>query len=440
MLVIAAAARRFACRMPHAACRMMSSSTIRVGYVTDVEGNLDFWRRFCVVSDGIDDSASSLDNLRLKDSSCHLVVGGDSVDKGPGDLRFLRSIMNLKQKFPSQVHLVLGNRDINKLRLLAELSSAHMLGADIDEGVYWRQRNGPEQQPATPCTFLSALGSPGEDTVANRLRYMLADNMGSPRAWEFRRQELAAMRHDALSAEASGDVVEPTGGSGGPKTAVAATAVSDGDVLASYLDSLLRPDGLMRSYLEHGQLAVRLGDALFVHGALHPDALGTVPAGRIGTDGRGGGARRLEDVDEWIHDLNTFASTQMREWLDDCDSGRPPTWEGANDRLGFGFFDRPGGGCAAHMRAARRLPASPDVPMCPEPARPVPSHARMHPHCAHIRQSSRADPSCRFMLLPTQPAAIRHGDDARRHQVAHRRLRLLSGGRPPDAAAPGRRS
>ena len=34
----------------------------------------------------------------------------------------------------------------------------------------------------------------GADTVANRLRFMLADNMGSPRTFEFRRRELMALR------------------------------------------------------------------------------------------------------------------------------------------------------------------------------------------------------------------------------------------------------
>ena len=68
----------------------------RIGYVTDVEGNLGYWSRFCRRSEVIDDSRG-LDDLALVDASCqHLVVGGDSVDKGPGDLRFLSSLLNLK--------------------------------------------------------------------------------------------------------------------------------------------------------------------------------------------------------------------------------------------------------------------------------------------------------------------------------------------------------
>lgn len=68
---------------------------------------------------------------------------------------------------------------------------------------------------------------------------MLADNMGSPRAFEFRREELAALQAEGRGADIGDDV-------------------GDDAVLASYLSSLHTPDGLMREYLLHAKLAVRL--------------------------------------------------------------------------------------------------------------------------------------------------------------------------------------
>ena len=164
------------------------------------------------------------------------------------------------------------------------------------------------------------------NTVANRLRYMLADNMGSPRAFEFRRRELAA-----LAAEAEADGAVPTGGA-----AAAAAGVSDEAVLESYLASVLAPDGEMRDYLRHAKLAVRLGRALFVHGAVQPEAIGHVP---------GGAAGRIDDVDEWIARLNAFCAAEVAEWMADADAGRDPAWAGAADRAGAGFFER--SGCVA---------------------------------------------------------------------------------------------
>ncbi len=332
----AAALRACTSSIRHAASQPASDTV--VSYVTDVEGNLNFWRRFCAISEVIDDS-DGLDGLRLR-PGCHLVFGGDSVDKASGDLRFLSSLLSLRRRHPEHVHLVAGNRDINKMRFLAELSAAHWLDADAHPGVYWRVRGGPNGGPATPSTFLAAqpTGAAAEDTVANRLRYMLADNMGSPRAFEFRRAELAALASEAQAAEPLA-----TGKSRAGTETVAPHHVGDEEVLESFLSSVLLPGGLMREYLENARLAVRLGSALFVHGGIHPDALGTVP----------GRTERLDDVDEWIVALNAFAADEVRAFCDDADSGEAPSWAGAHDRTGFGFFDRPGGRLLAYGMATQ---------------------------------------------------------------------------------------
>eukprot|EP00967_Tisochrysis_lutea_P022694 scaffold25892_cov32-Tisochrysis_lutea.AAC.4 len=51
-----------------------------VGYVTDVEGDLGFWHSFAELSSVLLKDEEG--KLALKDESCHLVFGGDSVDKG----------------------------------------------------------------------------------------------------------------------------------------------------------------------------------------------------------------------------------------------------------------------------------------------------------------------------------------------------------------------
>lgn len=123
-----------------------------VSYVTDVEGDWQHWQRFCELSDVLEGEGLS---MRVR-PGCHLVFGGDSVDKNTGDLRFLRSLLALKQRQPEQVHLVLGNRDINKMRFHAELDGAHWLPAGRHPGVYWRAGAGPHGADETPATFLAA--------------------------------------------------------------------------------------------------------------------------------------------------------------------------------------------------------------------------------------------------------------------------------------------
>ena len=118
--------------------------------MTDVEGDLDYWLRFCAISDSVD-VGSGPDDLSLR-PGCHLVFGGDSVDKGRADLGFLRSLLALKDRHPDRVHLLLGNRDINKMRLPAELCAAHWLPAHEHPGVYWR-RDASTGEPLRPSAY-----------------------------------------------------------------------------------------------------------------------------------------------------------------------------------------------------------------------------------------------------------------------------------------------
>ena len=113
-----------------------------IGYATDVEGNYSYWCRYVELShilkrvpkahhhdfDNIDiEYQGQYDedhNIKESDNvtfDCHFVFGGDSVDRGIGDLRFLRELLSLKRRYPNNVHLILGNRDVNKMRFTSEL-------------------------------------------------------------------------------------------------------------------------------------------------------------------------------------------------------------------------------------------------------------------------------------------------------------------------------
>ena len=61
-------------------------------------------------------SANGRRTLHLK-ANCELVFGGDVCDRGPGDLRITSEILDLKERYPNRVHIILGNRDVNKYRI-----------------------------------------------------------------------------------------------------------------------------------------------------------------------------------------------------------------------------------------------------------------------------------------------------------------------------------
>ena len=376
----------------HLASSSLAASATAWGYVTDVEGDYDFWQRFCSLS-AVLEPGRAPDDLALR-PGCHLVFGGDSVDKGGDDLAFLASLLRLKSRHPDRVHLLMGNRDINKMRLSAELglSSAEggayppdWLPARAHPGVYWRQGGAR----ASPHDWLAAqpAGPRRADSRANRLRWMLEDNMGSPRAFEGRRAELAV----ASSSSAS-----------------SSSAVSDAAVLESYVASL-RPGGAMRSYLQQAQLAVLVGETLFVHGGLRPDTIGVAPGVAPATGGDvngddggvvdgGGGTLRVGSVGEWVEAMNAFAASQVAEWCADADAaGAGPRWPGASspDPLGRGFFARPGGRLMAYAMATQPDgAASPTVvyasaaPFQVVMPLPVGAYAPPHPLTAGTRPSS----------------------------------------------------
>jgi hypothetical protein len=49
------------------------------------------------------------------------VFGGDVCDKWSGTMRLVSVLVAAKEKYPDRVFLLLGNRDVNKVRFIQEL-------------------------------------------------------------------------------------------------------------------------------------------------------------------------------------------------------------------------------------------------------------------------------------------------------------------------------
>jgi hypothetical protein len=252
-----------------------------VAFVTDVEGDYEYWNRYISISKVLDRNEKG--DLRLKDGA-HFVFGGDAVDQGPGDLRFLKDIINLHQNYPDRVHVVLGNRDLNKMRIAQELSDSHCKNHPWKtyRGVFWRGDSGIDHNEP--------------DTLPNRLRWILKYSMGSDRAFELRRQELKELKEVK---EGSGNL-----------------QITDDEVVDSFIN-LFQPNGLLREYLKIGRLGVILGDSLFVHGGLSQDVVGWLPPFSSNVESS------IFDVEissneielnarTWIHRLNEFCSLQVK--------------------------------------------------------------------------------------------------------------------------------
>jgi len=294
------------------------------GYLTDVEGNLDYFQRYVDLSEILgweDDAAKS--KLRFKREDAMFVFGGDSQDKGPGDIRFTKLLLALKAEYPGRVEFIIGNRDANKLRLASELQEECIKDAAVltdSSFPYWDAA----EKRVTPQMFLdkNQVDNGGrENTAANRLRYILKHTMGADGAFEMRRVELSIIRNCGKE------------------------DVSDEDVVESYrneVDPAKEGGNFMLNYLQQGKLAYVFGEHLFVHGAVSETNVGTVP----------GSTKRIERVEEWVDALNAWCRGEVAAFESDPYSGK-----NGRDRKGSGLMDYgvPGGNGDATVMYSNNL-------------------------------------------------------------------------------------
>lgn len=291
--------------------------------------------------------------IDFADDRSLLVFGGDLWDKGGHDLYVARQLLDLRRRHPERVLWVLGNRDLNKLRIGQELGApppraAGAAGAGergavavpAHPGLLWFRGSGRVGDPDGGARTLPSM-EPGE-----RLRWILGRTMGSPQAMEHRRQELAwerrGCREDQLEAGARNatgrDDPEEEGG------------ISDLDVVRSYQESC-HPDGEMGQFLAGGLLAARVGPLLFVHGSLPltQDAMADAQAQARGAATHGAGNRSIWDdltfcmpwinrthhdygpehacatasdlgvhtIEDWLDAVNRFARAAVGAWKKD---------------------------------------------------------------------------------------------------------------------------
>ncbi|MEW5848782.1 MAG: hypothetical protein AB2A00_08205 [Myxococcota bacterium] len=206
-----------------------------VAYITDVEGRWDKLTSFAAANPHV---SLDGDGKLTVAPGVVLVFGGDAIDRGPQGRRVVRTLLDARRRQPSQVVLLAGNRDINKMRLRRELDG--------------------HPPPRTPEPLRTGAR-------AELLKWIFGNTMGARHAFEMRRQELGRER----------------------------AVVSDEEVTESFLTDL-SPDGALSEYLSHCQLAYRHGATLFVHGAVGEHSLGVVP-GESRVDDVDRWVRRLND-------------------------------------------------------------------------------------------------------------------------------------------------
>lgn len=290
-----------------------------VCFCTDLEGNWEYFLRFVALSEALTFNGLNEDGSMSLTLEPHwqFVHGGDACDKGGivgGSLRVVSTLVRLKRKYPDRVRLILGNRDLNKMRITSELSDEQLSNFEIAPGPLHIPA-GPKR--ISPFTWLQRLCAAEEgidlslvtdemvaarNTLVNRVKWMLSTTMGADGEFERRIAELDLLReHD-------------------PAWASMDTSAREREAAQTFVD-WVKPGsgptpghGDMLALLELGELAVVIQKTLYVHGgvmqgtkteAQNVASFGLVP---------GHSATYANDISKWCHALHAFKTSQITAW------------------------------------------------------------------------------------------------------------------------------
>lgn len=256
-------------------------------FVTDVEGNWDYFQTLVARSAVLQWREKGDSELLSIVDGAFLVFGGDAPDKGPGDIRVTRALVTLHRDHPDRVFLLVGNRDCNKLRLFSELADGELPISDPVKYLDAHGWEGPKQQYEP---FLAERGL--ERGRVSAFLWIAEKTMGGANFMQNRRTELELL--------------------GWPS--------SDLDVIDSFVASV-DPKGAEAwtlEYLRVARVMLVIGDCLFIHGAVRSRGLLLVPAEEASRDGsleRQAPPLRLPScttLDDWAAELNAWKARQLR--------------------------------------------------------------------------------------------------------------------------------
>jgi len=262
----------------------------KITYCSDIEGHWDYFCAWAAINPIVSMSDDELffinkldeQGLDASGQANYFVFGGDASDRGPGDLRIITALVNFKKRHPSQVFILLGNRDLKYLRIPLELNPK-FIAWQLKKTIYpWF---GAKLSPAHFLKdYLAKHNLTAKELSVQQmqiiyLQWMLSCTMGSAKTFEYRRQELALLANTEL------------------------TKISEEDVLTSFIDEL-KPAGIIYKFISLGQLHVIIGDKLFIHGAITPNNFGVIP----------GKGKCYTDLRVWLQALEEWFAFELQAW------------------------------------------------------------------------------------------------------------------------------
>lgn len=272
-----------------------------VHYITDTEGHYPSFESSIKKSSVVQfNQDGQLDfNATVKDP--YFIFGGDLTDRGVGDTKLARMLLDFKLRYRDRVILLVGNREASKTRFVVELNPKHIRERLIHGSApFWLLANPHQlpidyvkkhmlaQQRAVDCLatiehYVASLDI--EECQLIYLKWMLEQNLGCPATFDFHKQTLAC--------ELNCSVAE----------------IADRTVLKSIMQ-LNSPQGLMGRYIAETQIAAIIPNTgiLAVHGGFTPQNIGRLPSMELSEP-------IIGDLHSWIEQFNHWYKGEVMRWV-----------------------------------------------------------------------------------------------------------------------------
>ena len=267
----------------------MSAAELPILVFGDLEGRfepvIESWKKLALVRDEF----PMIGTNRVRTHK--FVYIGDVIDKGPENLKIMdmleRSLCNSRQGDPVDVFVV-GNRDVNKLRLWFELYNygnckADCLDMTTDSDVTFRvpgwkdewERYVAAEKARNPEFEYSHGKKTALEDMVFKARFLFEKTMGCPQTFDLIVSEVRKLQDD-------------------PDCSLVYC-------LETYLSYFTPRKGSFFNSLLRGRIIYRQGSSLFVHGGISASNYLMVPPST-----KGGEWHKSKDFDTWLKELQNW--------------------------------------------------------------------------------------------------------------------------------------
>lgn len=236
----------------------------RVFFFTDIEGDYAKLDQFIRTSGAFYPEPGT--DVWHQKPGVLVIDGGDAGDNHPYSRKVVRELSRFADEAKDRFIIIGGNRDPNKVRIPLELGEKAMSRhpANAKDGTIY-------------ADWL--VSQKLSDSKPTRLKWILSKTMGAPKAFEYRRGELAEERSVALS------------------------AISDDQIVESYLEEV-GPDGTYTRFLKQGRLIYSFDNNLIIHADMSQENFLQVPGMR----------GKCRSVATWERKLNAWYQRRLNRY------------------------------------------------------------------------------------------------------------------------------